>query len=301
MAVSAPSVPRESALSRLLTPGTRATTTIDPALRRHQGRELLVVLLLFPLGSAFAAVVDLVNRLEFGRPLVGRSVILATNPWVAGLLESAARVIGLAPAVLVAFLLGSSGERLASIGLDRKRLRTDLALVLPIFVIVQWLPQGIGGHLVDWLHFSHFFLIDPLVRFPVQYTVANTFAGVAAGILEEVVVLGYLVRRLEQRGMNPTAIVVIAVLVRVSYHLYYGWGAVPIALWALATVLMYRRIRRLLPFILCHIAWDVAIPFRHFYPGFYREAWWVVLVAGAATFLGWARWSPAYDPSDAPT
>jgi membrane protease YdiL (CAAX protease family) len=83
---------------------------------------------------------------------------------------------------------------------------------------------------VDWLHYSHFFLLDPLVCFPVQYTVANTFAGVAAGILEEVVVLGYLVRRLEQRGMNPTAIVVIAVLIRVSYHLYYGWGAVPIAL-----------------------------------------------------------------------
>jgi hypothetical protein len=84
--------------------------------------------------------------------------------------------------------------------------------------------------------------------------------------LEEIVVLGYLVRRLEQRGHGLVAIVAIAVAVRVSYHLYYGWNAIPILLWALASVLVYLRVRRLLPFIICHIAWDVAIPLQAFYP-----------------------------------
>jgi hypothetical protein len=60
---------------------------------------------------------------------------------------------------------------------------------------------------------------------------------------------------------------------------------------------MYRRIRRLLPFILCHIAWDVAIPFRQFYPGFYRDAWWVLLVATAIMFVCWVRWVPSPRPA----
>ena len=80
-----------------------------------------------------------------------------------------------------------------------------------------------------------------------------------AAVVEKIVVLGYLVRRLEQRGWSATTVVVIAVLVRVSYHLYYGPGVLPIVLWALATVLVYRWLRRLLPFIVCHFVWDAGI------------------------------------------
>ena len=77
------------------------------------------------------------------------------------------------------------------------------------------------------------------------------------------------------------------------YHLYYGWNAVPIALWALVSVLVYRRVRRLLPFILCHIAWDVAIPVGAFYPGVYRTMVTAALLAGLAATMLWGRWQPA--------
>ena len=49
--------------------------------------------------------------------------------------------------------------------------------------------------------------------------------AVTAGVVEEIVVLGFLVRRLEQGGHSPAVVVTVAVVVRISYHLYYGWGS----------------------------------------------------------------------------
>jgi hypothetical protein len=64
---------------------------------------------------------------------------------------------------------------------------------------------------------------------------------------------------------------------------------VPIALWALATVLVYLRIRRLLPIILCHIAWDVAGPLRLFYGTAYHVLFVAAIVASAGLALWWGR------------
>jgi len=82
-------------------------------------------------------------------------------------------------------------------------------------------------------------------------------SALVAGVVEEVVVLGYLVRRLEQLAFRPMWVLVIAVAVRGSYHLYYGWDVLPILAWAAVTVIVYRRYRRLWPFIAVHVLWDV--------------------------------------------
>jgi len=64
------------------------------------------------------------------------------------------------------------------------------------------------------------------------------------------------VRRLEQHGLRPAAVVAIALLVRISYHVYYGWGVCPSrpGPWRLACVpalpsigTLYRRARALGP------------------------------------------------------
>jgi len=215
---------------------------------------------------------------------------MVRGPWVWVALDASARLAQLAAAALVCYLLAQSGEGLAVIGLGGRKLRMDLALVLPVFIVVQYLPQTFGRDLLQWLHIQGFYLGTPLqLQGPAALTTAQVIAGVAAGILEEIVVLGFLVRRLEQLGFGSSWVVVIAVAVRVSYHLYYGWNAVPIALWALASVLVYLRIRRLLPFILCHIAWDVAIPFRAFYASAYHVMLLAAIVASAVLTLWWCR------------
>ena len=48
--------------------------------------------------------------------------------------------------------------------------------------------------------------------------------GLQNGILEEIVVLAYLLRRLDQLDWSPAAAIALSAVLRGSYHLYQGLG-----------------------------------------------------------------------------
>ena len=83
-------------------------------------------------------------------------------------------------------------------------------------------------------------------------------------------------------------------IVRVAYHLYYGWNVLPIAVWAFVSVLLYMRVRRLMPFIICHAVWDIGVSLRVFYPHAYTVLWVLGVVVAALMTLIWARWTPQH-------
>jgi uncharacterized protein len=83
-------------------------------------------------------------------------------------------------------------------------------------------------------------------------------AAVANGVLEEVVVVGYLVTRLEQIAMRRWHIVAVSSVLRGSYHLYQGVGAfVGNALMGVVFSLFFLRTRRIIPLIIAHTLLDV--------------------------------------------
>ena len=277
----------DTALNRVLH-GARSPEV--PGIRKVLAAELVIVLAVFPLPFVMTAVSVLIARIQLGYSLPSGSLIPIRGQWLSASLQVGGELTQLAGAALVWYLLARSGEGLAAIGLGGRKLRMDLALVLPVFVVVQYVPQTFASDLLRWLDLQPFYLGSPLLmNSPAAITTIQVTSAVVAGIVEEIVVLGFLVRRLEQLGLRTSWVVVIAVLVRVSYHLYEGWYAVPIALWALATVLVYLRIRRLLPFILCHIAWDVAIPVGFYYATAYHVMLIAAIVAAAALALRWGR------------
>lgn len=229
----------------------------DRKLRRLYGWETWVVLSIFPLGSAIAAITYLLMRITTGVEFSNGSMVIAGEPGLSLTLSIAIVISEFAAAGLVVFLLIRNGEGMPSIGLAGHRFRKDLALVLPVWILVQVIPQQVGSSILVAAHIQRYSVMTSDV--PIAFVAVALLKSLQAAVVEEIVVLGYLVRRLEQRGWPATAVVIVAVLVRVSYHLYYGPGVLPIVLWATATVLMYRRIRRLLPFIICHFAWDASI------------------------------------------
>jgi membrane protease YdiL (CAAX protease family) len=184
-------------------------------------------------------------------------MVIAGEPGLSLTLAIAIVISEFAAAGLVVFLLIRNGEALQSIGLSGHRFRKDLALILPVWFFVQLIPQGVGSALLHGFHIQRYSVVSPAL--PAAFLAVALLKSLQAAVVEEIVVLGYLVRRLEQRGYSAAAVVVIAVLVRASYHLYYGVGILPIVLWAIASVVVYRKIRRLLPFIICHFAWDASI------------------------------------------
>jgi membrane protease YdiL (CAAX protease family) len=77
------------------------------------------------------------------------------------------------------------------------------------------------------------------------------------GILEEILVIGYLLRRLDQLGWTPWKAIVVAAILRGSYHLYQGVGAfVGNAIMGLIFGYLYRRWGRVTPLIIAHTLID---------------------------------------------
>jgi membrane protease YdiL (CAAX protease family) len=231
-------------------------------MRRMYGWETWVVLAIFPLPSTVLALAYLAMHLTVGFEPVDSGFLIFREPVLSFCISIAILLPGFAAAALVFFLLYRNGEGLSSIGLGGNRLRKDLSYLLPVALFVFVIPQFAGSAVV---HFTHLPVYAPgAIDLPVAFVVLGLLQSLLAGVVEEVVVLGYLIRRLEQRGWSSALVLVVAVLVRVSYHLYYGPGVLPIVLWAVVSVLAYRKIRRLLPFIICHFVWDASITIAHY-------------------------------------
>ncbi len=241
--------------------GGRAEVVTAPKSRRRLVVELVIVLAVFPLPYVVSALQSLTAYL-LGKGAGSRIPVLFPGHLAAGFpFVLLAVLLPLSAAALVLYLISQPGGDggPTAIGLGGRKLRADLALVLPVFLLCDLVPIAGGGVLLHALGVRG---PSPSTgALPAYYDVVYVAMAAVAGVVEELVVLGYLVTRLEQIGLRPIWVVVIAVSVRGSYHLYYGWGVLPILLWATVSVLVYRRFRRLAPFVIVHILWDVGLFF----------------------------------------
>jgi membrane protease YdiL (CAAX protease family) len=90
----------------------------------------------------------------------------------------------------------------------------------------------------------------------VPYLVYSVGGSLFSGVVEEMVALAFVVSTLRQARRRAAEIVVVAVLLRCSYHIYYGAGIVGIAIWAAVFALLYLRFRSVIPLIILHFLWD---------------------------------------------
>lgn len=104
----------------------------------------------------------------------------------------------------------------------------------------------------------------PFQPFPSQHVdgiLANVLWGITlamAGPTEEAVLLGLVVTALRRSGYSWTVVGIVAVLVRIPFHLYYGWGAILLAVWALLFVALYRRTGTIVPMVIAHTVFNIA-------------------------------------------
>jgi hypothetical protein len=85
-------------------------------------------------------------------------------------------------------------------------------------------------------------------------------------------------------------ILIVAVLIRCSYHIYYGVGVIGIAVWATVFVLLFLRFGSVIPLIVLHVLWDATQAFGQKWPA----AIGVGLLLGAVLLLaGLVAWLAA--------
>jgi hypothetical protein len=227
--------------------------------------EVLLVLGLSLAASAVYALVDLLSA-----PLRGVVTSLFAD---VGLVYQLLNIgFSLVPVLLVLHFLGRSGESAASIGLDATRPFTDLrravglaalvgAVGLGIYVLAVWL--GVNRTVVPVPPTGHWWTVPVLL-----------LAAVRSGLLEEVIVCGYLLRRLDQLGWSPTRALWASALLRGAYHLYQGYGGF---FGNLALGLLFGRVYqtkgRTTPLVVAHFLIDAAAGLG--YLALRGRVWWV--------------------------
>ncbi|MEV6601432.1 type II CAAX endopeptidase family protein [Actinoplanes sp. NPDC051346] len=240
------------------------TVIVDrpPATRRELGFEVGVVLLLSLGQSAVYSVVSLVAKLTAGKPLSQQTATLNPSQSPRPYLDLTYQLLGiffaLVPVVLALYLLHR--DRLSpvrTLGLDGRRPGADLGwgtalaacIGLPGLLLVFAAAQlGLNAQII------------PAALNPVWWAVpVLIMAALQNAILEEVIVVGYLMTRLRAFGWRVWWIVGTSAVLRGSYHLYQGFGAfVGNAVMGVVFSLYFLRRGRVMPLIVAHGLLDIA-------------------------------------------
>jgi membrane protease YdiL (CAAX protease family) len=218
--------------------------------------------------SAVYAAVSLIAKLTASKPLNQQSATLNPSqapgrPWLDLTYQLLGIFFALVPAVFALHLLGRDRPRegegagvLATLGLDRHRPVVDLASGAALAAVIG-LP-GIGLYVVARAIGVNATVVPAALPHVWWAIPVLILSAIQNAVLEEVVVVGYLLTRLRQLGWSTVTAVATSALLRGSYHLYQGFGAfVGNAVMGVVFALFFLRSRRLAPLIVAHAILDI--------------------------------------------
>lgn len=232
------------------------------ALSRRILRSEAVLVLALSLGaSGVSALISFVGSLTKPGGLKDQAATLNGSyapgrPW----LDLAWQMFGIAtalvPVALVAHLLIREGASMRSIGFDRVRPWSDLGRGTIVAAGIG--SAGLAFYLVARATGFNLTVVPESLpevwwKFPVLI-----LSAVQNSVVEEVIVVGYLLRRLGQLGWTPMAALVASSVLRGSYHLYQGIGGfIGNVVMGVVFVLLYRRWGRVGPLVVAHALLDI--------------------------------------------
>ena len=253
--------------------------TVRPPTPALQRWEIVTVLAVSLGASGVYALVQYIGSLTAHEALSKQQVIVhgtlaPGRPLLDLFLQLTNIALALAPVLLVFYLLARAGEGPSSIGLDASQPGRDLGRGAVLAAVIG--GSGLGLYLIAYhlgveLNVVAENLPDVWWRIPILILSAAQNA-----ILEEVIVVGYLLSRLDRLGVKPAKAIVISAVIRGSYHLYQGAGAfIGNAVMGAIFGVLYRRWGRVTPMIVAHTLIDA------------------VTFVGYALLAGHVSWLPA--------
>jgi membrane protease YdiL (CAAX protease family) len=254
-------------------------TPMDRAAARLQRWEIVAVFAVSLGASGVYALVSYIGSLTAQQSLSKQTATLngtlaPGRPLFDLFLQLTNTTLALAPVLLVFYLLARAGERPASIGLDAREPVRDLVRGAVIAALIG--GGGLALYLIAYhsgveLNVVAESLPDVWWRIPVLL-----FSAFQNAAVEEIVVIGYLLTRLEKLGVRPSRAIAIAAVIRGSYHLYQGIGAFfGNAFMGVVFGILYRRWGRVTPLLIAHFLIDA------------------VAFVGYALLAGHVGWLPA--------
>ncbi|MFD0818898.1 CPBP family intramembrane glutamic endopeptidase [Micromonospora zhanjiangensis] len=238
--------------------------TVDlptPVSRRTTGTEVLLVLGVSLGQSAIYSAVTIVARLTADKPLSQQTATLnasqSDRPWLDLTYQLLGIFFALVPVLLAVHLLGRQpGDARGLLGLDRRRPGRDLGYGALLAAVIGlpglglfWAAKQLGiNATVVPAGLPHVWWAVPVL----------ILAAAQNAVLEEIVVVGYLVTRLRELGWRTWTVIGASAVLRGSYHLYQGFGAfLGNAVMGVIFTLFFLRTRRVLPLVVAHTLLDV--------------------------------------------
>lgn len=222
--------------------------------------EVLLVLGVSLGQSAIYSLLSIIERLTRDVPLNQQTTTINNSvtpdrAWLDLAYQVAGIVFPLVPMLISLYLLKLTGDR-ARIGFDLRRPGFDLgrgflaaALIgipgLAFYFIAREI--GINTNVAPANLAANWWTIPVLVG----YSLMN-------GLLEEVVMLGFVLRRFEQLRMGPWVAIIVSAVIRGAYHLYQGFGGfIGNAVMGALFGLLYLRTKRVMPLVVTHALLDI--------------------------------------------
>jgi membrane protease YdiL (CAAX protease family) len=223
--------------------------------------EIVIVLLLSLGQSAVYAIVSLAAKLTASTPLAQQTATLnptrSARPYLDLTYQLLSIFFELMPVALVIYLLlrdHISPSR--ELGIDYRRPRFDIgwgfglaaAIGIPgLLLVYASLQLGINAQIVPSALAPYWWTVPVLILSALQNS-----------IVEEVIVVGYLITRLRSMGLSVFWLVAVSAVVRGSYHLYQGFGAfVGNAVMGVVFALFFLKTKRVMPLIVAHALLDI--------------------------------------------
>jgi membrane protease YdiL (CAAX protease family) len=236
---------------------TAPVPVLEPRLIRA---EIFVVLSVSLGASALVAFVRLIGALTAPKELKSQQAVLVGSmapgrPWLDLTLQLVQIAIAVAPVGLVAYLLVRTGESLRTIGTDLREPRRDLVRGALLAAAIG--GSGLAFYLVVWASGVNLTVVPGALPEVWWQVPVLLLAAAQNGVLEEVLVAGYLLHRLGQAGWAPWKAVALSSVLRGSYHLYQGFGGfVGNVVMGVVFGRLYQRWGRAMPLVVAHTLID---------------------------------------------
>jgi len=237
-----------------------ATEPVRPDRPDRFGVEVLLVLGVSLGISALSSLInfaDIQTRGGFRHATANLNPSESPRAWVDLSYQLLGILNGLVPALLALYLLSRSPALAGfGIGFDRLRLRLESLQGLGIAAVI-----GIPGlllvilarHLGINAQLDASDIADVWYRYPILI-----MQGVQNGVLEEVVMIGFLLTRFRQLNWPAGRAILVSALIRGSYHTYQGLGGfVGNLIMGALFGWWFTRTRRVLPLVIAHSVIDV--------------------------------------------
>ena len=231
-----------------------------------KSRRWLIIEVLLVLGlslgqSAVYSVVSLLDKMSRA-PIAQGTSTLNTVQSNREFFDFTYQILGiffaLVPVMLVFYLLAEPGKSVfKKIGLDWRHPFRDALGALGLLVIIgvpslglyaAGRAMGITTEIIPSALNQYWWTIPVLI-----------LSAIRAGVLEEVILNGYLLGRLTKIGLSWWAAIFLAALLRGSYHLYQGFGPF-IGNFAMGLLFgwVYKKWGRVAPLVIAHALVDIA-------------------------------------------